>query len=49
MDLIEMVPLVEDFDREIDKETVERLLKNREDGKGISITYHFTILDATRL
>jgi len=49
MDLIEMVPLVEDFDREKDKETVERLLKNREDGKGISITYHFTILEATKL
>jgi len=33
---------VEDFDREKDKETVERLLKNRDDEKGIPITYCFT-------
>jgi len=49
MDLIEMVPLVEDFDGEKDKGTLERLLRNREDGKGVQITYHFTILEATGL
>jgi ubiquinone/menaquinone biosynthesis C-methylase UbiE len=48
MNLIEMVPLVKNFDREKDKETVETLAKRYWSKKGIQITWHYYILIARR-
>lgn len=44
MNLIEMVPLVKDFDREKDRETVESLAKRYMCERGIRITWHYYIL-----
>lgn len=46
MDLIEMVPLVKDFDREKDKSTVEGLAKKYKTVNGIEITWHYYVLVA---
>jgi SAM-dependent methyltransferase len=48
MDLVEMVPLVKDFDRAKDREKFERFSKKYKNRKGIPITYHFFILEATK-
>jgi SAM-dependent methyltransferase len=48
MDLVEMVPLVRDFHRTRDRMKLERFSKEHKDGKGIPITYHFFILEATK-
>jgi SAM-dependent methyltransferase len=48
MNLIEMVPLIKDFDRERDRETVEALAKRCWSKRGIQITWHYYILTARR-
>ncbi|MEM1587309.1 MAG: hypothetical protein QXX99_06570 [Candidatus Bathyarchaeia archaeon] len=48
MDLIEMVPLVKNFDGEKDRETVENLAKRYWTKQGIQITWHYYILTARR-
>lgn len=48
MDLIEMVPLVRDFDRKRDREKVNRLAQEYEEMDGIRITWHYYILEAGR-
>ena len=48
MDLIEMVPLVTDFDRGKDREIVARMAERYGGEKGISITWHYYILRARR-
>jgi SAM-dependent methyltransferase len=49
MDLIDMVPLVQDFDREKDRNTVEELAEKYRGEKGIEMTWHYYILEAQRL
>jgi len=49
MDLIEMVPLVKDFDRNKDRMLVKRLAEKYKDMNGrIGITWHYVIIMATR-
>jgi len=48
VNLAEMVPLVNDFDREKDRETVEALARKYRDQKGVRITWHYFILKATK-
>lgn len=48
MDLIEMVPLVKDFERKKDKRTIERLAEKYGEQKGIRITWHYYVLEARR-
>lgn len=49
MDLIEMVPLVKDFNRNEDRTLVKRLSEKYKDTKGrIRITWHYCIIMATR-
>lgn len=48
MDLIEMVPLVKDFDRKEDRMLVKRLADKYGDNSGIRITWHYYVLAATR-
>lgn len=48
MDLIEMVPLVKDFDRKKDRKLVKKLAEKYGEKKGIRITWHYYILMATR-
>jgi ubiquinone/menaquinone biosynthesis C-methylase UbiE len=48
MNLIEMVPLVKNFDRERDRKTVEALAKRYWSKRGIQITWHYYILTARR-
>ena len=49
LDLIEMVPLVTDFDRKKDKKIVKRLAEKYRGEKGIEITWHYCIVEAQRL
>lgn len=48
MNLIEMVPLVRDFDRETDKEVIGTLARKYRNKRGISVTWHYYILTARR-
>ncbi|MEW6687158.1 MAG: methyltransferase domain-containing protein [Candidatus Edwardsbacteria bacterium] len=48
MDLIEMVPLVRDFNREQDKKRVGELAEKYKEKRGIKITWHYYILKARR-
>jgi ubiquinone/menaquinone biosynthesis C-methylase UbiE len=48
MNLIEMVPLVKDFDRDGDRRTVQELAKKYGEGRGIRITWHYYIIVATK-
>jgi len=48
MNLIEMVPLVKNFDREEDMEVMEALAKKFWTKEGIQITWHYCILMARR-
>lgn len=49
MNLIEMVPLVKNFDRVKDKEVVGKLAEKYREKQGIGITWHYYILTARRL
>jgi len=49
MDLIEMVPLVENFDREKDRKMISQLAEKYREKKGIKITWHYYIVQARRL
>jgi len=49
MNLIEMVPLVKNFDREKDKRVIDKLVEKYKEKKGIKITWHYYILEARRL
>ncbi len=49
MDLIEMVPLVKDFDREKDSLKVDDFIDRYRERDGIGITWHFYILRAQKL
>jgi ubiquinone/menaquinone biosynthesis C-methylase UbiE len=48
MDLIEIVPLVKDFDRKKDRKVVKRLAEKYRENGGIRITWHYYILVARR-
>jgi SAM-dependent methyltransferase len=48
MDLIEMVPLVKNFDRNQDRMLVKKLAEKYGEKEGIRITWHYYILVATR-
>ncbi len=48
MDLIEMVPLVRDFNRLRDEKIVNKLAQEYEETEGIRITWHYYILEAGR-
>lgn len=48
MDLIEMVPLVKDFDRKKDRMLVKRLAEKYGGNRGIRITWHYYVLVARR-
>ncbi|MEM3759647.1 MAG: hypothetical protein QXZ02_00885 [Candidatus Bathyarchaeia archaeon] len=48
MNLIEMVPLVKNFDRVKDKKVVEKIAEKYRRKKGIGITWHYYILIAKR-
>ncbi len=49
MDLIEMVPLVKNFDREKDRKKISQLAEKYREKKGIKITWHYCIIQARRL
>jgi ubiquinone/menaquinone biosynthesis C-methylase UbiE len=48
MDLIEMVPLVVNFERKKDRRIVEELATKYETRKGIKITWHYYVLEARK-
>ena len=48
MDLIEMVPLVENFDRDTDRPTLETLVEKYGTPRGVRITWHYYIIHAHR-
>jgi len=48
MNLIEMVPLVKDFDRASDRKTVQELAKKYKKEKGIKIAWHYYVIVATK-
>jgi SAM-dependent methyltransferase len=48
IDLIEMVPLVEGFDREKDWKMIQRLRKQYGEGRGIQNTWHYCITTAKK-
>lgn len=49
MDLIEMVPLVKNFDRENDSKKLDDFVDRYNNREGIGITWHFYILRARKL
>jgi len=49
MDLIEMVPLVKNFDRENDNKKLDDFVDRYNEREGIGITWHFYILRAKKL
>lgn len=49
MDLIEMVPLVTNFDREKDRKRVGELAEKYRGEKGIEMTWHYYVLEAQQL
>jgi ubiquinone/menaquinone biosynthesis C-methylase UbiE len=48
MDLIEMVPLVKDFDRVADARTVQELARKYKEDQGIRIAWHYYVIVATK-
>ncbi len=48
MDIIEMVPLVKDFDRERDERTIEELADAYRENSGFSVTWHYYIIIAQK-
>jgi len=48
MDIIEMVPLVRDFDRKKDKHTIEQLADTYKENEGFAITWHYYIIIAQK-
>lgn len=48
MDLIEMVPLVDNFDRITDRPIVEKLIEKHDTTSGVRITWHYYIIHARR-
>lgn len=48
MDLIEMVPLVKDFDRETDRKKIKQLVEQYENEEGVKITWHYYIMIARK-
>jgi ubiquinone/menaquinone biosynthesis C-methylase UbiE len=48
MNLIEMVPLVRDFDRVRDRRTIQELAKKYKKDQGIRIIWHYYIIVATK-
>lgn len=48
MDLIEMVPLVRNFDREKDRRRNNKLAEKYKEKRGIKITWHYYIMEARR-
>lgn len=48
IDLIEMVPLVRNFDREKDRRRIDELAEKYREKKGIKITWHYYIIEARR-
>jgi len=46
MNLIELVPLVKDFDRKKDRRIIDELAQKYRDEKGIKITWHYYIVHA---
>lgn len=48
MNLIEMVPLVKEFDRIKDRRTVRELTENYEESKGIRISWHYYVVVARK-
>jgi len=49
MDLIEMVPLVRNFDRKKDRERINELAEKYKEKRGIKITWHYYIMEARKL
>lgn len=49
MDLIEMVPLVRDFDRKKDRKRIGELAEKYKEKNGIKITWHYYIMEARRV
>jgi hypothetical protein len=49
MDLIEMVPLVKNFERKTDRQIIRRLVKKYGTERGIQTTWHYFILKAKKL
>ncbi|MHA2433927.1 MAG: hypothetical protein ACXADO_11915, partial [Candidatus Thorarchaeota archaeon] len=47
-DLIEMVPLVQDFDRKRDAARIDDLKRRHGAKNGIPITWHYYIMEAKR-
>jgi ubiquinone/menaquinone biosynthesis C-methylase UbiE len=48
MDLIEMVPLVRDFDRQKDRKRIRELAEKYGDEEGVKITWHYYVLMARK-
>jgi len=48
MNLIEMVPLVKDFDRVGDRRTIQELARKYKKKQGISIAWHYYVILATK-
>lgn len=48
MNLIEMVPLVKDFDRVEDKSTIQELAEKYKENQGIKITWHYYVIIARK-
>jgi len=48
MNLIEMVPLVKDFDRVRDRRTIQELVRKYKKPQGIRITWHYYVIFATK-
>jgi ubiquinone/menaquinone biosynthesis C-methylase UbiE len=48
VNLIEMVPLVRDFDRERDRKLIDALAEKYEKKRGIKTTWHYFILEARK-
>ena len=48
MDLIEMVPLVKDFDRQKDREEIRELAEKYGTEEGVKITWHYYIMVARK-
>lgn len=48
MDLVEMVPLVRDFDRKKDRKKIKELAEKYGDEEGVKITWHYYIMVARK-
>ena len=49
MDLIEMVPLVRDFNRKRDRKRISELAEKYKKKNGIKITWHYYVVEARRV